>query len=343
MRKTWTKKTLIASLGVGLALVSNLAQAAIYDRKGNKIPDEAVNSPEVNWELLSTEQGKSYNGIGLFEKEDEGFCTAFFLNTNGDENAPAYAVTNGHCAVIPTFPEAEEIITNHPSDMVFKLNYFVNAKAHVRSVRVRQVVYATMKGTDITILELDTTFKQLVQEGFTPLNIDPVPASYGEPVKVIGVPGTGVKDSLRYLHKVVCEAGQSVNLKEDVYHWENSVRHRCSTVGGMSGSPMISVKTNRVVAIVNTGVNDDALAQPECSWNRPCEVSKNGRILTLPEENYAQRVSNIPSCFDKRGIFNLNIPSCSLEKPKGNVRDEVPPVRDTSSKRSLSNQNQKRF
>jgi hypothetical protein len=29
-----------------------------------------------------------------------------------------------------------------------------------------------MKGTDITILELDTTFKQLVKEGFTPLNID---------------------------------------------------------------------------------------------------------------------------------------------------------------------------
>jgi hypothetical protein len=58
MRKTWTKKTLIAFFGVGLALASNLAQAAIYDRKGNKIPDEAVNSPEVNWELLSTEQGK---------------------------------------------------------------------------------------------------------------------------------------------------------------------------------------------------------------------------------------------------------------------------------------------
>jgi hypothetical protein len=315
MRKTWTKRTLIASIGVGLALISNLAQAAIYDRKGNKIPDEAVNSPDVNWELLSAERGKNYNGIGMLEKSYMGFCTAFFLNTGGDSNAPAYAVTNGHCATIPDFPEAEQIITNQPSDMVFKLNYFVNKKSHVRPVGIRQVVYATMKGTDITILELDTTFKELVKEGFTPLNIDPVPPSFGEPVQVIGVPGTGVKSSLRYLHKAVCETGQSVNVNEDVYQWKNSVRHRCSTVGGMSGSPMISLKTNRVIAIVNTGVNDEALAQPECSWNRPCEVSSKGGISTFPEENYAQRVNAIPSCFDGRGIFNLNLSSCSLEKP----------------------------
>jgi len=315
MSKTWTKKTLIGSFGLSLALISNLAQAAIYDRQGNKIPDEAVNSSEVDWELLSAQQNNKYNGVGLFDKEDQGFCTAFFLNTKGDDNAPAYAVTNGHCAVIPDFPAATEIITNRPSDMVFKLNYFVNAKSLVRSVGVQQVVYATMKGTDITIFELNTTFKQLVKEGFTPLDIDPVPPKSGEPVQVIGIPGTGVKSSLRYLHKAVCETGQSVNLNEDVYQWKNSVRHRCSTIGGMSGSPMISLRTNRVIAIVNTGVNDDAQEQPECSWNRPCEVSSNGAILTLPEENYAQRIDAIPSCFDNKGMFNLKLPSCRLEKP----------------------------
>jgi V8-like Glu-specific endopeptidase len=172
-----------------------------------------------------------------------------------------------------------------------------------------------MKGTDVTIIELNTTFKQLVKEGFTPLNIDPLPPTLREPVQVIGVPGTGVKSSLRYLHKAVCETGQSVNVNEDVYHWKNSVRHRCSTIGGMSGSPMISLKTNRVIAIVNTGVDDNALEQPECSWNRPCEVSGNGGISTFPEENYAQRVNAIPSCFDGKGVFNLNLSSCSLEKP----------------------------
>ena len=315
MRKTWTPKTLLASLGLGLALVSNLAQAAIYDRNGNKIPDTEVNSPKVNWELLSAEQGKNYNGVGLLEQDAEGFCTAFFFNTGGDDKAPAYAVTNGHCYDTNLSTAANEIITNRPSDIVFKLNYFATDKTRVRPVRVQRVVYATMKGTDITILELDTTFKQLVNEGFTPLKIDGVPPHVGEPVEVIGIPMTGVEPSLSFLHRAVCEVGQSVNLREDIYYWEKAVRTRCSVVGGMSGSPVVSLKSNRVVAIQNTGVDDEALSQPECSINRPCEVSSDGKVATFPKENYAQRVSNIPSCFDSKGIFNLNLSSCQLEKP----------------------------
>jgi V8-like Glu-specific endopeptidase len=315
MIKTWAQKTLFASLGLGLACVSNLVQAAIYDRNGNKIPDSMANSSEVNWELLSAQQAKNYNGVGLLEQESDGFCTAFFFNTGGDDNAPAYAMTNGHCYDMHNFPGAKEIVINRPSNIVFKLNYFANQQTRVRSVPVKQVVYATMKGTDVTILELSTTFKQLVKEGFTPLTIDRVPANVGEPVEVIGIPMSGVEPSRSFLHRAVCEVGQSVNLREDVYQWEQSIRTRCSVVGGMSGSPIVSLKSNRVVAIANTGVDDEALAQSECSINRPCEVSDDGSIATFPKENYAQRVSNIPSCFDNRGIFNLSLLSCKLEKP----------------------------
>ncbi len=49
--------------------------------------------------------------------------------------------------------------------------------------------------------------------------------------------------------------------------------------------------------------------------NRPCELFSEGRVATFPKENYAQRVYHIPSCFDQKGIFNLNLPSCGLEKP----------------------------
>ncbi|HAJ63176.1 MAG TPA: serine protease, partial [Cyanobacteria bacterium UBA8543] len=315
MRKTWIKTILLAILGLGLALLSNWAQAAIYDRSGNKIPDADVNSSQVNWELLSAEKSRKYNGIGLLEQESEGFCTAFFLNTGGDDNAPAYAVTNGHCADIHTEPAAKEILINRPSNKVFKLNYFVNAKSSVRPVHVRQVVYATMKSTDISILELDTTFNQLVKEGFTPWKIAEVPPSIGEPIEVIGIPMTGVKSSLSYLHRTNCQVGQVVNLREGVYHWEQAIRTRCSVVGGMSGSPVVSLRSNQVVAIANTGVDDKALKQPECSKNRPCELFNDGRVATFPKENYAQRVYPIPSCFDKKGIFNLNLPSCGLEKP----------------------------
>jgi hypothetical protein len=307
--------TLSASLGVGLVLTSHLSQAAIYDRNGNKLPDAEVNSDKVNWKLLRASENKKYNGVGLLESVTK-VCTAFFVNTRGNPNAPAYAITNGHCYNgVAGFIGEKEIIVNRPSDMIFKLNYFVNSESRVRSVRVKRTVYATMKNTDLAILELNTTFKQLVKEGFTPLIIDNALVKAGEPVEAIGVPLEGVKPSLSFLHKAICQIGESVKIREDVYNFDSSVRNRCSIVGGMSGSPMISLKTNRVVAIVNTGVNDEALNQKECSLNRPCEISRNGRVATLPNENYAQRVSNIPSCFNKNGIFSLKLRSCRLEKP----------------------------
>ena len=315
MQKMGLKNTLLAALSLGLALGANVAQAVIFDRNGNKLPDAEVNSSKVNWELLSIEKGRKYNGVGLLAQSLFGLCTAFFVDTQGSEQAPAYAVTNGHCYDGSTFPSPQEILINQPSTLVFQLNYFKDGIKRVRSVRVQRIAYATMKGTDITVLQLDTSFKQLVKEGFTPLKIEQVPAPVGEPVEIIGIPLSGMEPSRSFLHRAVCEVGQSVNVREDVYQWEKSIRNRCSLVGGMSGSPVVSLQSNRVVAIANTGVDDKALSQPECSLNRPCEISRDGRVTTWAQENYAQRVSDIPSCFDRRGIFNLNLPSCHLEKP----------------------------
>ena len=315
MHKTWITNALLACAGLGGVFGSNWAQAAIFDRNGNKLPDSEVNSTKVNWELLSIERAKQYNGVGLLEQNGNGFCTAFFIDTQGNHQAPAYALTNGHCYHGSDFPDAQEILINQPSDKVFKLNYFKDAQNRVREVRVRRIAYATMKGTDITVLELAISYKQLVKEGFIPLKIDRIPAQVGEPIQVIGIPLSGVESSRSFLHRSACQIGQSANIREDIYQWNRSIRTRCSLVGGMSGSPMVSLKSNQVVAIANTGVDDTAMQKPECSLNRPCEILSNGKITTFPLENYAQRVSDIPTCFDQRGLFNLNLSSCSLEKP----------------------------
>jgi hypothetical protein len=316
MRKTWQQKILLLLLGLGLPLVSSLAKAGVYDRNGNKLPDAKRNSLDVNWELLYAEEGKKYNGVGLISYQSYGLCTAFFLNTGGEDNSPAYAMTNGHCYDVDERLTAKEIIINKPSALIFKLNYFVNSKNSFRPTRVRRVVYATMKGTDLAILELEATFKQLMKEGFTPLTIEDVPPSPGEPIEIIGIPMSQILQGRRFLHRSVCQVGESVNLREDIYTWEKAIRHRCSALGGMSGSPVISLKTNSVVGIHNTSIREQALRLPECSEDRPCEVGKDGKIATFPQENYAQKVSNVPSCFDSKGIFNLNLPLCKLEKPK---------------------------
>jgi hypothetical protein len=177
------------------------------------------------------------------------------------------------------------------------------------------MVYGTMKNNDIAILELTKTQRELSSAGITPLQIDPKPPVLGEPLIVVGVPSEGLNLELNFLHAATCQTGKLANVKEDIYNWKSSIRHQCSIVGGMSGSPMISRKTNRVVGIINTGVNDNAAKQPQCSLNRPCEVVKNGFVQTFPQENYGQLVDRIPTCFDRHGIFKLHQSTCQLERP----------------------------
>lgn len=303
-------------VSIGGCLADSIVNAAIYDRTGRKIPDREVNSDRVNWQMLSVMASRQYNGVGLIDV-DYGVCTGFLIETGSlQPNAPAYVVTNGHCqGSLSKLPNDREIIVNKPSKTNFVVNYFHDFKPDRLSIPVRRMAYGTMKNNDIAILELTKTQQQLKKAGITPLKISTQPASQGEPLVVVGIPSQGVNDNLNFLHAATCKTGATVHLREDIYTWKKSIRHRCSIVGGMSGSPMISLKTRRVVGIINTGVNDNSTKQPQCSLNRPCEVGQNGQIQTFAQENYGQLVHQIPTCFNRRGIFDLQQPSCKLERP----------------------------
>lgn len=306
---------LLISSYVGGYLTNPAVRAAIFDRSGRKIPDREVNSDRVNWQMLSTATGRRYNGVGVIDLND-GVCTGFLFATGIHPNAPAYVLTNGHCqGSLSKLPTDREIIVNRSTKTKFILNYFHDFKPDRLTIPVKRLVYGTMKNNDIAILELTKTQRELTKAGITPLQIAPKPPTLGEPLIVVGVPSEGVKDELSFLHAATCQVGESANVKEDIYNWKRSIRHQCSIVGGMSGSPMISLKTQQVVGIINTGVNDSAAKQPQCSLNRPCEVVKNGFVQTFPQENYGQPVDLIPSCFDRHGIFNLDRSTCELERP----------------------------
>jgi len=306
---------LLVSIWIGGYLPNPAVRAAIFDRSGRKIPDREVNSDRVNWRMLSTATGRKYNGVGVIDL-NYGVCTGFLFATGLHPNAPAYVLTNGHCQGSPSkLPTDREIIVNRPTKTQFIVNYFHDFKPDRLTIPVKRLVYGTMKNTDIAILELTKTQRELTTAGITPLQIAPKPPTLGEPLIVVGVPSEGVKDELSFLHAATCQAGASANVKEDIYNWKRSIRHQCSVVGGMSGSPMISLKTQQVVGIVNTGVNDSAAKQPQCSLNRPCEVVKNGFVQTFPQENYGQPVDLIPPCFDRQGIFDLDLSTCKLERP----------------------------
>jgi Trypsin-like peptidase domain len=294
---------------------SDAVNAAIFDRSGHKIPDREVNSDRVNWQLLSTAAGRKYNGVGVINA-NYGVCTGFLISTGVNPTAPAYVLTNGHCQdSFSKLPNEREVLVNRSSKTEFIVNYFHDFKPQRLTIPVKRMVYGTMKNNDIAILELTITQQELLWAGITSLQIARTPPMLGEPLIVVGIPSEGVKDELNFLHSTTCRSGQMANVKEDIYNWQRSIRHQCSIVGGMSGSPMISLKTNLVVGIINTGVNDNASKQPPCSLNRPCEVGKNNLVQTFPQANYGQLVDRIPTCFDRHGIFNLDRSACQLERP----------------------------
>ncbi|WP_310426504.1 serine protease [Chamaesiphon sp. VAR_48_metabat_135_sub] len=306
---------LLLTIGVSGSCLGDPVSAAIFDRSGRKIPDREVNSDLVNWQMLSTAAGRKYNGIGVIDI-DYGVCTGFLIATGIHPDTPAYVLTNGHCqGRAGKLPGDREIIVDRSSKTNFIVNYFHDFKPDRLTIPVKRIVYGTMKNNDIAILELTKTQRELAKAGINPLQIDLKPPDLGEPLIVVGVPSEGLKEELTFLHATTCQTGELANVKEDIYHWKHSIRHQCSIVGGMSGSPMISLKKMRVVGIINTGVNDNASKQPQCSLNRPCEVGKHGFVQTFPQENYGQLVDRIPTCFDRRGIFNLYQPNCQLERP----------------------------
>jgi hypothetical protein len=307
---------MLLAIGAGGYLPdTHRVNAAIFDRSGQKIPDREVNSNRVNWQMLSADSGRKYNGVGLIDV-NYGVCTGFAISTGSNPTAPAYVLTNGHCqGNFGQLPSEREVIVNRATKTQFTVNYFHDFKLDRLTIPVKRMVYGTMKNNDIAILELAITQRDLIKAGIIPLQIASKPPASGEPLIVVGVPSQGVKDELNFLHATTCQAGELANVKEDIYNWKKSIRHRCSIVGGMSGSPMISLKTQQVVGIINTGVNDNAATQPQCSLNRPCEVDPNGLLQTFPQENYGQLVDRIPTCFDRRGIFNLYESTCQLERP----------------------------
>jgi Trypsin-like peptidase domain len=319
--KSWVRSLQLTTTGLLLAIGTSSyfpnvkVDAAIFDRSGRKIPDREVNSERVNWQMLSATTGQKYNGVGSIDV-DYGVCTGFFISTGNNPQAPAYVLTNGHCqGLLSELPNQNEVRLNRPSKTVFIVNYFHDFRAKRMTIPVKQMVYGTMKDNDIAILELTKTYQEMLQAGISPLTLSDRPVSKGEPTLVVGIPSQGVKEKLSFLHAATCQTGELVNLKEDIYNWKKSIRHNCSIVGGMSGSPMISLKTNRVIGIINTGVNDSAAKQPQCSLNRPCEISPNGTVQTFDRENYGQLVDRIPSCFDRNGRFEILQPTCQLERP----------------------------
>jgi hypothetical protein len=152
--------------------------------------------PLLSSQLLENADPRSavYNGIGRFR--GPATCTAFLVRTA--DPAPAYAFTNGHCL---GFLDANEVVLDRALTGTLTLNWFIDTPASRYAVPLKRAVWASMKGVDLAIVELEATAGDLVARGFRPLPLAATPAAEGDAVLNVGAPSNGIPPGEEFLRR----------------------------------------------------------------------------------------------------------------------------------------------
>jgi uncharacterized protein (TIGR03437 family) len=263
-------------------------------------------------QLLQNADGRSaaYNGIGRFR--GPATCTAFLVRTA--DSAPAYAFTNGHCL---GFLGANEVVLDRPLTGTLTLNWFIDTPASRYAVPLKRAVWASMKGVDLAIVELQATAADLAARGFRPLPLATAPAAEGDAVLNVGAPSTSIPPGEEFLRLGACTLGPRVDLLEFRWRMPGFLRNDCPDVkGGSSGSPLLDARTGEAIGIVNTGTVDEFErgAGYDCYLNHPCEFTPGRKPRVLDNTSYAFPLDGVRECFDAAGVFDLQRAGCPLDR-----------------------------
>lgn len=255
--------------------------------------------------LNANAQNQSYSGIaqvtGLGSQ-----CSSFLLDT-GVKSAPAHLVTNGHC--VGLF-DSQTIINNQEVEGTATFALFNDSLSKKHTVAIDEVVWASMRGTDVAILRLETTLGELLSQNIKAFKPEAFTA-VGSSVHVVGIPVQGIDQADWVLRRVDCKAGEVTRLKEFGWLWDRAQAGNCPGIlSGNSGSPVFNSK-QQVVGVVNT-TTIGALPGGECYLGNPCEIRPTG-VQTVQNTSYWMPVQNILGCFNQHGMFDNSRNSCELE------------------------------
>lgn len=211
----------------------------------------------------------------------------------------ALMLTNGHCYE-KGFLDAGEVLVNKRSSRTGTL---LNASGGaLGTVRADRVLYATMTGTDITLYQLKDTFAAIKSKyGASPLTL-----ASSRPAD-----GIAVTIPSGYWNRIWnCSVNGFTDLREADWSWTDSIRYDadCDTIGGTSGSPVVSNATGEVVGANNTGNEAGRM----CTLNNPCEVAPDGTTTAHQGQSYGQQVYWITTCVDPSRKLNLSQSGCLL-------------------------------
>lgn len=303
-------------------LITLLAIYGIWTRERGG--SGASDSPESPGALLlaSQAQGTSLPAVGRTKGLDKA-CTAWLLDVGAAAAQNAYAVTNGHCVGIS---DSATVLSDQPvQGATIEFNAFAPATSgaapNLVAVPVQRVVWASMRWTDLAVLQLGATYGELSARGIEPIR--PVaPPQEDAQILVAGVPVEGIPADQQFLRGSRCRVGSAAEVIEYRWIWLDAHASDCAgMVGGSSGSPVFN-PAGEAVGMVNT-TTIGAEGGQACYLGQPCEVS--GRRIELKDNTtYMLAVDALGGCFPS-GRFALG-GACRLEDPAG-VVPAAPSVR----------------
>ncbi len=280
------------------ALVVSVERAAAFP-----LTSEKAWNPALSATILA--DGFTYNGITALSN-----CSGSFVKFKGASlDARGLILTNGHCTGGGIFgggmPQPGEVIYRRAQS--FGVSLLRQDGSRIAGLRATSVLYGTMTDTDVALLELNQTYRQIESAtGVQPLVMADQMTAVGT---MIDIPSGYWKRTYS------CQIESVVHvLKEGNWRFTNSVRYSpvgCEVVGGTSGSPILSPATGEVIAINNTG-NESGQS---CTVNNPCEIDSAGNVTVIKGRGYGQQTYTLYSCLNAKAEFDLDAPGCVL--PKG--------------------------
>ncbi|VVO32154.1 trypsin-like serine peptidase [Pseudomonas fluorescens] len=252
---------------------------------------------------LSNASGRydHWQSIGRVKTDKGMTCSGALIDTRhttDEQDSPAYVLTSGHCINL----NPNVVVENADATGSVIFNFFKDTIDHTRSYPVTRINWSTIRGQDISIIQLDRTIGQLINDGVQPLKIAThLPAN--PDMLIVGAPQTS------HIQRMACPREHSAGIVENPWSWLDQISNRClDVVSGISGSPVLGRYNNEILAVV--GTTTQGSGQSRCSQGAPCEVV-DGQVSKKLNTNYATSAIGLLACFNK-GRFDRLDADCSL-------------------------------
>lgn len=256
------RESMIIDKKVWLTILSNIAMS-VYAGESVEIPDSGGN--------------QFYKSIGRLRGEMS--CTVSFVQFSDNLNAKAIFLSNGHCAQDAFNPSSgNNVFVDKEVNYTAKFNYFKDtADSDYIDVKINKVVYSTMSGNDISVMESDETVGQLINKGLMPYRVATQKIDSDTSIIVAGIP-----IDVGALQLSLCQAGENVDVIEGYWHWYDLSENSCQGISeGSSGSPVFDTNNN-IVGLLNTTTR--TAIGSTCYIGNPCVIDGQGAHTRSPHQ-----------------------------------------------------------